>query len=234
MSISTQKKSLITAKLKAGFVHFLISFSIFFVVVLWVRFFAYPSVYFSMAGAVQGLVIVFLVDVVLGPLLSFLVYNPAKSKKEMMSDFAIIGVVQFSALIYGIYTLNQEKPIAIIAYPNSSAAVISSRELADFPELSDLSSYGTLAKLPIVMYNPSNKTKPYARLDELSSSIASTDVATRKNIWANADDANALKQIEAKYGKVYVIGVMAKYNGAYIALDKDYRFVAKFGEKPIS
>ncbi|STZ70291.1 Uncharacterised protein [Moraxella caprae] len=50
-----------------------------------------------MAGAIQGLTLVFLVDVVLGPLLSFLVYNPAKPKKEIISDFVIIGAVQIAA-----------------------------------------------------------------------------------------------------------------------------------------
>ncbi|MDI4483285.1 hypothetical protein E6P74_08150 [Moraxella lacunata] len=196
-------------------------------------FFAYPDFYFTMAGAVQGLTLVFLVDVVLGPLLSFLVYNPAKSKKEIISDFVIIGAVQLGALIYGTYTLYQEKPSAVIVYPNSTASVIGHRELADF-ELGDLSAYGKLGKLPIAIYHPINKDKPYTTLHAMPDVIQSTDIATRKTLAISDDDTQALQDIESKYGKVYIISLMAKYNGAYIALDENYTFVAKFGEKPIS
>lgn len=225
--------SLIKAKVKAGLIHFTISLFIFCLMVAWAYFFAYPDIYFTMAGAVQGLALVFFVDAVLGPLLTFLVYNPAKPKKEIISDFVIIGAVQFGALIYGVYTLYQEKPSAVVIYPKSNASVIGYRELADF-ELGDLSAYGKLGKLPVAIYNPSNKTRPYSILSTMPNAILDTDIITRKAISANADDAHALQDIESKYGKVYIIGLMAKYNGAYIALDENYAFVAKFGEKPIS
>lgn len=227
-------KNLINAKLKASLVHFLVSLGIFLSVASWVYFVAYPDFYFTMAGAVQGLTLVFLVDVVLGPILSFMVYNPAKLKKEIISDFAIIGIVQLSALLYGLHTLNQERPAAVIIYPNSTASVIGKRELVDFPELGDLSQYSKLGKLPVALYNPINTTQPYATLETMPTTIQSTDIITRKTLLANTNDAQALHNIESKYGKVYVIGLMAKYNGAYIALDENYAFVAKFGEKPIS
>lgn len=227
-------KSLIKAKLKAALIHFCLSLGVFLVVASWVYFWAYPSFYFTMAGAIQGLALVFFVDVVLGPLLSFMVYNPAKPKKEIISDFAIIGVVQLGALFYGLYTLYQEKPTAIVVYPESTASVIGARELVDFSELGDLSQYGKLGALPIAMYNPVDKAKPYASLDTVPQVVESTDVATRKTIAMNPDDLSALQEIESKYGKVYVMSLMAKYNGAYIAVNENYQFVAKFGEKPIS
>lgn len=225
--------SLIKSKVKASLAHFGISISIFCIVLAWVYFFAYPDFYFTMAGAVQGLTLVFLVDVVLGPLLSFLVYNPTKSKKEIICDFVIIGLVQLGALIYGTYTLYQEKPSAVIVYPDSTASVIGHRELTDF-QLGDLSWYGKLGKLPIALYNPTDKAKPYTRLDDMPHIVQSTDIVTRQTIANNNDDNVTLKAIEHQYGTVYVLSLMAKYNGAYIAIDKNYQFVAKFGEKPIS
>lgn len=230
-------KNLINAKLKASLVHFFVSLGIFLLVASWVYFVAYPDFYFTMAGAVQGLTLVFLVDVVLGPLLSFMVYSPTKPKKEIVSDFAIIGMVQLGALFYGINTLYQEKPSAVILYPNSTASVIGYRELVDFPELGDLSHYGKLGKLPIALFNPNNKTQQaYKQLNPLSDTdiVASTDLITRNTLKNNTEDQKALQAIESKYGKVYVISLMAKYNGAYIAIDQNYEFIAKFGEKPIS
>lgn len=49
------------------------------------------------------------VDVVIGPLLTLVVYNPAK--KSLKFDLAMIGVMQFAALAYGLVTLHSARPI---------------------------------------------------------------------------------------------------------------------------
>lgn len=234
MSIFASKKSLITAKFKAGFIHFLISFGVFLMVVLWVRFFAYPSVYFSMAGALQGLTIVFLVDVVLGPVLSLLVYSPAKSKKETISDFSIIGAVQIAALVYGVHTLYQERPRAVIVYPKSTATVISHRELGDFPELGGLSQYSKLEGLPVAVLAFKDGNVDYRTLEQSKTVIVETDASSRHFLQSLPEEQAELTKIDSIYGSPYVFAVMAKYNGAYFALDKDLNFITKFSEKPIS
>lgn len=225
-------RQLLVAKLKAGLVHFFISLSIFGMVLAWVWFVAYPDVYFSMAGAVQGLTLVFLVDVVLGPLLSFLVYNPKKSKKEIISDFAIIGLVQVGALLYGVNTLYQEHPKAVVVYQKSSATVFNKREL-DEAGLILTDSYSKWGGLPVAVYSPSvSKQAPYQTLSNSLDVIQETDKVTRLSL--SADDKVALDNLEKTHGKLYVIAVLAKYNGAYFALNQELQLVAKFGEKPIS
>ncbi|UYZ73676.1 hypothetical protein LP090_02895 [Moraxella bovis] len=224
--------SLIKTKAKAGITHFTISLLIFCFVVAWVYFFAYPDVYFTMAGAIQGLTLVFLIDVVLGPLLSFLVYNPAKPKKEIISDLVIIGAVQIAALVYGLTTLYKEQPQAVIIYPKSSATVINKREMTDF-ELGELSQYEKLGKLPAAVYTPDRK-HPYQSMLQSLDVIKETDLANRRTLAQNMDDLAVLQSLEKQYGKLYILSVMAKYNGAYFALDEDFNLVAKFGEKPIS
>lgn len=229
-------KQLITAKLKAGAIHFLISLSIFGLVFAWVRFVAYPDVYFSMAGAVQGLTLVFLVDVVLGPLLSFLVYNPKKPNKEIISDFTIIGLVQVGALLYGLNTLYQEHPKAVVVYPKSSATVFNKRELDEiaFNLTDDYSKYySKWGGLPVAVYSPSSsKQTPYQTLGNSLHVIQETDQATRLSLDAN--DKATLADLEKTHGKLYVVAVLAKYNGAYFALNPELQLVAKFGEKPTS
>lgn len=225
-------RQLLVAKLKAGLVHFFISLSIFGMVLAWVWFVAYPDVYFSMAGAVQGLTLVFLVDVVLGPLLSFLVYNPKKPKKEIISDFAIIGLVQVGALLYGVNTLYQEHPKAVVVYQKSSATVFNKREL-DEAGLILTDSYSKWGGLPVAVYSPSvSRQVPYQALANSLGVIQETDKVTRLSL--STDDKVALDNLEKTHGKLYVIAVLAKYNGAYFALNQELQLVAKFGEKPIS
>lgn len=226
-------RQLLVAKLKAGLVHFFISLSIFGMVLAWVWFVAYPDVYFSMAGAVQGLTLVFLVDVVLGPLLSFLVYNPKKPKKEIISDFAIIGLVQLGALLYGVNTLYQEHPKVVVVYHNSSATVFSKREMEELSDVNIDDGYDKWGELPVAVHSPHvSKTAPYQPIKNSLDVIKETDKATRLSL--DATDKATLEHLEKTHGKLYVIAVLAKYNGAYFALNQELQLVAKFGEKPIS
>lgn len=227
-------KFLLQAKLKASAIHFGVSLIVFALVLAWVGLLAYPSIYFTMAGAIQGLVLVFLVDVVLGPLLSFLVYHPKKPKKEIISDFAIIGMVQLAALSYGLHTLYYERPRAVIIYPNSTATVVTHRELADFAELGDLGQYTKIQSLPVAVLDYQGVQPRYLSLEQSQAIIQATDKQTRQSIALLPDVQNELKSIDVMYDKPYVIAVMAKYNGAYFALNKDLQFVVKFAERPIS
>jgi hypothetical protein len=59
-------------------------------------------------GANELFVLILAVDVVLGPLLTFAVFN--KAKRSLRFDLAVIGVVQLAALGYGLHTMFVGKP----------------------------------------------------------------------------------------------------------------------------
>lgn len=52
-----------------------------------------------------------LVEVVLGPLMTFVVYAPGK--RRLKQDLAIIGIVQISAFVIGLSIIYSERPLAI-------------------------------------------------------------------------------------------------------------------------
>ena len=54
---------------------------------------------------------VIFVDVTLGPLLTFVVFNPAKPRAELVRDIGIIVLVQLLALAYGIYVMSLARPV---------------------------------------------------------------------------------------------------------------------------
>lgn len=74
----------------------------------------YPSPFFTASGGWQGLKIVALVDLVLGPLLTLIIFNPFKSKKELRIDLSIIASFQVAALIWGVLTVYQQRPVAAV------------------------------------------------------------------------------------------------------------------------
>ncbi len=96
---------------QAFLVHLGISLIIFIVLLCIIVFVWYPGVFINMGGW-QGIRIVAAVDLVLGPLLTLIVFNPAK--KSLNMDLTIIAVIQLSCLIYGVWTIEQARPLTQI------------------------------------------------------------------------------------------------------------------------
>lgn len=74
----------------------------------------YPGIYRLVAGGRDLFLLITAVDVVLGPLLTFAVFNLKKGWPHLRRDLAIIGLIQLAALIYGLYTVHGARPIATV------------------------------------------------------------------------------------------------------------------------
>ncbi len=86
----------------------------------------YPSPYFEAAGGKKLLLLIVGVDVALGPLLTFIVFNPAK--RSLIYDIAAIVMVQIAALIYGVDVMASARP-AFIVYVHGAFAVVAANEV---------------------------------------------------------------------------------------------------------
>jgi hypothetical protein len=85
--------------------------------------FWYPGDYFNASGGWQGIRIVASVDVVLGPLLTLVIFNPEKSVRELTTDISAIATVQLIALLWGIHTLYSQRPVAVVFWDKSFMTV---------------------------------------------------------------------------------------------------------------
>lgn len=54
------------------------------------------------------------VDIICGPMLLLVIWNPRKSRKELITDASILVAIQLAALSYGIWTLSQIRPVYIV------------------------------------------------------------------------------------------------------------------------
>ncbi len=93
--------------------HLLISFGILIVLSLLIAYVMFPGALFTLAGGVEGLKIIAGVDMVLGPLLTLVIYNRAKPLKALMRDISIIGAIQIAALTAGMYLVYTSRPAAV-------------------------------------------------------------------------------------------------------------------------
>lgn len=75
----------------------------------------YPFPYRYLAGGRELLLLVISVDVVLGPLLTLVIFSPSKMPKELWRDLAIVVALQLGALGYGVWTVWQARPLFLVA-----------------------------------------------------------------------------------------------------------------------
>jgi hypothetical protein len=107
-------KELLITKVKATAVHLAMSIVVFIYLAYQIYYHWYPEPYFSIDGGWQGIRLVGAVDLVLGPLITFLIFDLSKPRKEILSDLLVIVVIQLGALAYGVYTTYNQRPVAVV------------------------------------------------------------------------------------------------------------------------
>jgi len=107
-------KPLLITKLKATAVHLSMSIAVFIYLAYQIYYNWYPEPYFSIDGGWQGIRLVGAVDLVLGPLITFLIFDLSKSRRAILFDLVVIVTIQIGALAYGVHTTYHQRPIAIV------------------------------------------------------------------------------------------------------------------------
>jgi hypothetical protein len=99
--------------------HFLLSLAAFAAFIFTLLYFWFPEPYFTASGGLQGFKLVAIVDLVMGPLLTFVAFNIKKPKSELARDLGIIVLLQLAALMWGINAVWGQRPIAVVFWENS-------------------------------------------------------------------------------------------------------------------
>jgi hypothetical protein len=89
----------------------------------------YPAPLFYVQDFSKILLTIISIDIVLGPLLTFIVYNPKKALIKV--DLAIIFMIQVLALSYGVYTSFISRPIFVV-YSNDRFSSVGANESERF------------------------------------------------------------------------------------------------------
>ncbi len=74
----------------------------------------YPYPYRELSGGRELFLIVVSVDIILGPLVTFTVFNRVKPLKELRRDLAIVVLLQIAALAYGLWTVGVARPVHLV------------------------------------------------------------------------------------------------------------------------
>lgn len=90
----------------------------------------YPAPYHSISGGLHLLTIVLAIDMVLGPVLTLLVYRTTKSRRELVLDFSLIALLQVGALGYGLWTVYTARPVHLV-FEYHRLAVVHAAEVTE-------------------------------------------------------------------------------------------------------
>jgi hypothetical protein len=74
----------------------------------------YPGPFFTAMGGNDLVMILLGVDVVLGPLITLIVFNPGKRLALLRLDLAVIGTLQAAALAYGVSVIAEARPVYMV------------------------------------------------------------------------------------------------------------------------
>lgn len=171
----------------------------------------YPGPLFEAAGGTGLLYILVGVDVVLGPLLTLIVFK--SGKRGMKFDLTVIGLVQFAALVYGCHIVFLARPAFIVfvkdRFELATAAELDPGELAaaKYPQFRSAPWTGPLFAAADMPTDPAERNKlveaALAGLDLQHFPRLYVPYAERtKEVLARADTIARLRATEPAIAKV--------------------------------
>ena len=101
-------------RLRASALHLAISLGIATLAALLVFGWWYPYPYRELSGGRELFAFVVAVDVVLGPLITLVIFNTSKTRCHLAMDFTVIGLLQVAALAYGLWTMFIARPVHLV------------------------------------------------------------------------------------------------------------------------
>jgi hypothetical protein len=167
------------SRLVAFGIHLLASFSLFSCLALFTYFILMPGFLFFSEGGVTILSLIGGVDVVLGPLITLIIYK--KTKPSIKFDLAVIATIQIAALLYGLHSLWSVRPIAVfyaageyhVAY-EATFEELTYTNTSNIPELNQLKPPTVAIELP-------------EGADSLKQAVFVSIISTGKSYLANSE-----------------------------------------------
>lgn len=135
---------------QAALIHLGLSLLIFIGLLMVITQLWYPDYLFKTSGGWGAVQLIIGIDLILGPVLTLIVFNP--SKKSLKTDLAIIALVQTLALAGGSYTIYTTRPIAVVYHHPEFTTLYAGSELSE--QLEDLIDQSPLTPAALFYDDP--------------------------------------------------------------------------------
>ncbi|NRF69198.1 pilus assembly protein [Aquincola sp. S2] len=148
----------------------------------------YPWPYSVLAGGTGLFLLITGVDVVMGPLITFAVFDRRKPWRELRRDLAVVVALQLAALVYGLYVMHAVRPV-VMALEGDRLRVVTANDvvLEELPKaLPPLQTLSNTGPLIIATATPSTADEQF---DAIQQALGGLDMGMRPKFWRPWDDA---------------------------------------------
>jgi hypothetical protein len=150
--------------------------------------------YNEMLGGSKLLMLLIGCDVALGPLISLVIYNSRKPRRELIFDYSLVGLVQLAALVYGLTVSFNSRPVYVV-FATDRLEVVTAAEIA--PEDLKEARLDQFRTLPL--WGPvfaATRVEKQDQADALDWALAGKDVTLRPKFFVPY--ADELANIKAR------------------------------------
>lgn len=211
---------------RAMVIHFGLSLLVAAIVAVLVFTLWFPYPYRELAGGRELFILVMAVDIICGPLLTFVLFSPTKHKKELVTDISLIAVIQILALCYGIWTVWQVRPMFLVQEADRLTIIarinLDPQKLAALPKDLSPSWFGGPKKVSLRQLTASEIEKINAEIK-----AGGSDRSERPDFYSTFDGSIAyqnghsisdlsITQPEKQRDIEKVIGGLSKYDAKQI------------------
>lgn len=142
----------------------------------------YPWPYRILSGGSHLFVLIASVDVVIGPMLTFVIFNRAKPWRELRRDLIVIGLLQMGALLYGVHTMYVARPVALV-YEVDRLRVVTDADVqaGELPQAPPGLRHLPLAGVRLLSTRQARNGDE--RLKALDMALQGVDVSLRPSFW---------------------------------------------------
>ncbi|MDP2021791.1 MAG: TfpX/TfpZ family type IV pilin accessory protein [Hydrogenophaga sp.] len=155
----------------------------------------YPYPYRVISGGQSLFWLVVTVDLVLGPLLTWIVFDRRKSRAELIRDVSVIALLQLSALMYGLLAVYQARPVYLV-HEVDRFVVVSAADVdpVDLPQA--VPEFQQLPWAGVRLIGVRESRNGQERLETLTLALAGKDMSLRPGYWQalSSDNKAAIRQ----------------------------------------
>ncbi|MBB5205039.1 hypothetical protein HNQ51_002358 [Inhella inkyongensis] len=147
----------------------------------------HPWPYGTIAGGTALFLILMGVDLCMGPLLTLVVAQQRKPRAELVRDLCVIGLLQLSALGYGVHVTAQARPV-VLAWEGQRLRLVTAMQVAEEEwgqrprEVQALPWNGPL-------WLGTRETRADELMTAVAAAAAGQDIGTRPSFWKPLDEA---------------------------------------------
>lgn len=154
----------------------------------------YPDPFHAMLGGTKFFMLITVCDLVLGPLTSLIIYNSKKTRRALVFDYSVIGIVQIAAFVYGVMSIADARPV-YVAFVKDRFEVVIAKEIADADLRNAKAPYDTRPKLGPVLVGTQSPTDREERNALVFSAMEGKDVQNFPRYYVPYEsNADAIKQ----------------------------------------